>query len=129
MKLWEVIKALTEDPTKKFVLDEGDRNYTLSVGEGCFANYFNLSAIDGNGANISNFDSGQFDGNFTTDEDDWQLVRQPVTWQEAIQARADDKRVWCEFNNQTWSVAELVVNHLYLKKALDVGKWYVEEQA
>jgi hypothetical protein len=128
MKLWEVIKALTEDPTKKFVLDVGDRIYTLSAEKGGFSNFFNLSAINGKGANISKLDSGQFDGNFVTDGDDWQPVRQPVTWQKGIQACADGKRVWCEFHNQSWSVPELVANPLYLNKALDIGKWYVEDQ-
>ena len=141
MKLWEVIKALTEDPTKKFVLDEGDRNYTLSVGEGCFANYFNLSAIDGNGANISNFDSGQFDGNFTTDEDDWQLVRQPVTWQEAIQAWYEGKKAVWEGDgerrvfdrNNSWlglkHQAQMIDQDgdAVTVRMISGGEWYVED--
>ena len=123
MKLWEVIKELTEDPTKKFVLDEVDRIYTLSADRGAFSPHFRLSAINGKGANISNLDYGQFDGNLRTDEDGWQLVRQPVTWQEAIQAWADGKRVTLKLDRREY-VFFGFSDPANAKRAIN-GTWYV----
>ena len=131
MKLWEVIKELTEDTTKKFVLNDGDRIYTLSAERGGVSNFFMLSAINEEGVNISHLDSGQFDGNFATDEDDWQPVRQPVTWQEAIQAWADGKTIKCEHGQITFVYNpddEFFGNHSGVHKRLFTnGSWYVDD--
>ena len=124
MKFWEVIQQLTIDPKKRFVFHNGSKIYTISTNESGGSNYFHLTAENKEGRDISHFASGGFDGNLTT-EDDWQLVRQPVTWQEAIQAWADGKtirlimpeweQVWVPTNNVGF-------NHCHINQ----GKWYVE---
>ena len=139
MKLWEVIKELTDDPTKRFVFDDRDRIYTMSIDKSCGSNYFHLTAINEKGHDISHRDSGGFDGNLTT-EDSWHEVKQPVTWQEAIQAWYEGKKVvWEEdmdrrvFRKNRWLGAKL---QSYLideeGEALTIGeiflgKWYVED--
>ena len=125
MKLWEVIKELTENKDKKFVFDNGDRIYTMSIDRSCGSKYFHLSAINDKGADISELDSGEFDGNFTVN-DDWQEVKQPVTWQEAIQEFAKGKKVTAKFNNQEWTLGALIELPEYLNRAITNGKWYIE---
>ena len=129
MKLWEVIKELTENPKKKFVFDEGGRIYTMSIDIGCNSNFFTLSAINDKGECISNLDSGRFNGNFTSDDDNWQLVRQPVTWQEAIQAWAENGktiRVEFENGNQIQFDSPHKLNTI-CPDDINLGKWYVED--
>ena len=140
MKLWEVIKELTDDPTKKFVFDDRDRIYTMSIDKSCGSNYFHLTAINEKGNDISHRDSGGFDGNLTT-EDDWRPVKQPVTWQEAIQAWVDGKKaVWEEDaerrvfdRNKSWPIPKYQ-SHLLDQDGdavtvgmISGGKWYVED--
>ena len=128
MKLWEVIKELTEDPTKKFELDSDDRIYTLSAVRGAFSTFFCLSAINGEGENITNLGSGKTAlFNLIADEENWQLVRQPVTWQKAIEEFAKGKKLIVMFNNQEWSLGELVELPMYLNRAITNGEWYVED--
>ena len=130
MKLWEVIKELTENKDKKFVFDNGDRIYTMSIDRSCGSKYFHLSAINDKGADISELDSGEFDGNFTVN-DDWQEVKQPVTWQEAIRAWVYGKTIQCVINCSQY-MFDGNSEHLEdilgsaTKKQFEEGKWYIE---
>lgn len=81
MKLWEAIKALTEDPTKKFELSDAINDSMERIGS------------DGNYLYYSRIDSGMVSD---LSNNNWQLVRQPVTWQEAIQAWAAGRIVSVE---------------------------------
>lgn len=94
MKLWEVIKELTDDPTKRFERKERFKHWVMGTdvvgGAIRGSTYYFMLDCDGED---SYGDAGEFSGNFANNEDDWQLVRQPVTWQEAIQAWADGKKV------------------------------------
>ena len=126
MRLWEVMRLLEENPTNVYeakLSEVGTVRITVKKG---FSRYYKFEVFNGKKLIDQSLGGGAFNGNGALDLD-WQFVKQPVTWQEAIQAGADNKRVWCEFNNQSWSVPELVVHHLYLKKALEIGKWYVED--
>ena len=119
MKLWEAMKLLEENPTDVYEakMNEGWKaRMTVKAG---FGGYYNFEVFKG-----KRLVNQSFNDNVALDLD-WQLVQQPVTWQEAIEARADGKRVRCEFNDRSWGVAELVANHLYFRAALDDGKWYV----
>ena len=53
----------------------------------------------------------------------WEIV----TWPEAIQGRAEGKKVIVDVNNQLWDLVELVGMPEYLAVALEKGKWYVEK--
>ena len=123
MKLWEVIKELTEDPKKKFELsDRGSRERIESDG-----NYLWYSRID-NGM-VS--DVPALEDNVDVNNNNWQLVRQPVTWQEAIQVWADGNRVTVEYemfggivkHGKTPFGENISVN----RNELIQGTWYVED--
>ena len=94
MKLWEVIKELTEDPTKKFERKDRYKHWVIGtdVVGGAISGETYYFMLDCDGED-SYGDAGKFNGNLANNEDDWQEVKQPVTWQEAIQAWADGKKV------------------------------------
>ena len=125
---WEVIKALSENPKLKFKTDSQGYGYGHEV---CLW-----------------IDKG---GNFVADEvikqdhpttcerwlkATWQLVRTPVTWQEAIQAWADGKAVKCIFKHQS---GEFLFNAFHAKSnpmstplsrdMIKAGVWFVEDSA
>lgn len=118
MKLWEVIKELTDDPTKKFELsDRGSRERIGSDG-----NYLWYSRIDSGMVS----DGPALEDNVDINNNNWQLVRQPATWQEAIQAWGAGKTIrlimlgW----EQVWGPTNTVeLNQSRIKG----GKWYVED--
>ena len=102
MKLWEVLKALEENPKRKFEYGNVDRFYTMGIHKVYGESYFQLTAVNEEGKNISDLASGQFDGNFTLDND-WQEIKQPVTWQEAIEAWATKgKDISCKIVKQEY---------------------------
>ncbi len=120
MKLWEVIKALTEDPTKLFRKDS-----SFHVG---FTTEGALGWKNENGA---------FKSYFTVREDHllddgWKLVRQPVTWQEAIQAWADGKTIKTQSDDgirtyrKTSKGLQSVLGGVTKDELLN-GNWYVED--
>ena len=125
MKLWEVIKELTEDPTKKFEREDRYKHWVIGTDVvGCAISggtyYFMLDCDDIIG------DAGKFNGNLASNEDDWQLVRQPVTWQEAIQAWADGKTIRLKMPEweQVWKPTNAITfDHCQVTR----GSWYVED--
>ena len=128
MKLWEAMRLLEEDPSRKFEYQDDRKKWLLYADAGCYDDrvFYMLDCWDNKGELKTGHKVGSLHGNLST-LDNWQPVRQPVTWQEAIQELSNGKHVWCEFHNQSWGVAELVENYLYLNKALGTGKWYVED--
>lgn len=64
----------------------------------------------------------------STFDDEWQLVRQPVTWQEAIQAWADGRVVSVyvpegfESATRKKSTGSVITKYEILK-----GRWYLED--
>lgn len=112
MKLWEVLKALDENPKKRFKsVNYNQEEIIISMGADCYDLPFRV------------IDSDR----------DWQEVKQPVTWQEAIQAWADGDTVKCvlgksesvffgekiAFRNQDASVID--------KVQIREGTWYIED--
>ena len=82
MKLWEVLKALEENPEKKYkMVSIFGKIHEIGLDRN---GYYTFSTIY-NGKNIDTEPGGGFDGNIYR-EADWQEVKQPVTWQEAIEA-------------------------------------------
>ena len=87
MKLWEVMKKLDENPNKRFKHELGS-----IIG---FADNV-LQWLEKDGEIIEPFlvrDRRSGTGICHNTGDGWQEVKQPVTWQEAIQAWAEGKTV------------------------------------
>ena len=141
MKLWEVIKALTEDPTKKFEATLGcTSNIARMRAETGVSTYFKFEVFDGSRLIEQSCNAGAFNGNVALGLD-WHEVKQPVTWQEAIQAWADGKKVVWEEDaerrvfdrNKSWTVP-IYQSHLIDQdgdavkvRMISGGKWYVED--
>ena len=142
MKLWEVIKELTEDPKKKFERKDRYKHWVIGTdvvgGAISGETYYYMLDCDGED---SYGDAGNFTGNLANNEDDWQEVKQPVTWQKAIQAWVDGKKVaWEEDTdrrvfdrNKSWPISKYQ-NHLLDQEGdavtvrmISGGKWYVED--
>ena len=119
MKLWEVIKELTEDPTKKFERRDPAWVETIGCEDGflVYTSEFRGEVIE----------HGRITENADLNDSDWQLVRQPVTWQEAVQEFAKGKKLIVKFNNQEWTLDALVEVPKYLDVAITKGEWYVED--
>ena len=133
MKFWEVIKELTEDPTKRFERKDRYKHWIIGtdVVDGsviCETYYFMLDCD----SEDSFGDAGGFSGNIASNEDDWQLVRQPVTWQEAFQAWIDGCDIWCEGGGRVskFKNSSILLDKLECppsKWMMKNGKWYVED--
>ena len=127
MKLWEVIKELTDDPHQVFesdLLESKGWKARMKVKRG-ISRYFCFEVFDGERLIDQSLNGGAFNGNVSMDLD-WQLVKQPVPWQEAIQAWAEGKKVTAKFNNQEWTLRTLIELPEYLNRAITNGTWYIE---
>ena len=117
MKLWEVLKELEENPEKVFKSNNGFGEVTLEYSNGI--KFIGIQKTR--------------DGSFLSEIRDWQEIKQPVTWQEAIEAWADGDTVKCvlgksesvffgekiAFRNQDASVID--------KVQIREGAWYIED--
>ena len=126
MKLWKVMKLLDENPTDVY---EASLNYgfkvRMTVKQIGFGVYYYFEVFNGKEL-VDQSLGGGFNENVALDLE-WQLVRQTVTWQEAIEAWVDgntisysymgyDKRFPFEDSN-TMMTIEKVKN----------AEWYVED--
>lgn len=127
MKLWEVIKELTDDPTKRFERKDRYKHWIIGtdVVDGSVSGETYYFMLDCDGED-SFGDAGCFSGNIATNEDDWFEVKKPVTWQEAILEFAKGNKVVVKFNNQEWTLGALIELPEYLNRAITNGKWYIE---
>ena len=142
MKYSEAIKLLEENPNNVVMAQcavMGGWIVRMSVVRG-ISRYFHFEVLDGGKVIDESSCAGGFNGNVALDLD-WQLVRQPVTWQEAIQAWVDGKKVvWEEdaerrvFDRSNGWLSPMNQVHLIDQdgNALTVGmilrgKWYVED--
>ena len=126
MKLWEVIKELTEDPTKKFESKLVSKDGTVCMRvDTRLPRYFKFEVFNGKKLIDQSLGSGAFNGNVALGLD-WQEVKQPVTWQEAIQAWADGKKVYV-VNKAGGRVFRYGAEMHLLQPEIATGKWYVED--
>lgn len=126
MKSWEVIKELTEDPTKKFEarLESKDWTACMRVDTGV-SRYFKFEVFNHKRLIDQSHGGGAFNGNVALGLD-WHEVKQPVTWQEAIQAWADGKTIRLKMPEweQVWKPTNAIsFNHCQITR----GSWYVED--
>ena len=127
MKYSEAIKLLEENPNNVVMAQcavMGGWIVRMSVVRG-ISRYFHFEVLEGDKVIDESSCAGGFNGNVALDLD-WQLVRQPVTWQEAIQAWAVGRVVRvkvgdCEFK---WSHDDIFG---FSKTMVNRGTWYVED--
>lgn len=74
MKYWEVIKELTEDPTKKFESTWSSRWTSCMSVNTAISNYFRFEVFYDNELIDQSSDRGAFNGNVALD-DDWREVK------------------------------------------------------
>lgn len=78
MKLWEAIKALTDDPTKVFEGNLGSEDWVFRMRvEKGVSRYFHFEVLDGGKVIYQSLPAGGFNGNIALDLD-WHLVRNEV---------------------------------------------------
>ncbi|HUX79104.1 MAG TPA: hypothetical protein VMW10_05090 [Alphaproteobacteria bacterium] len=127
MKLNQAIEKLIENPKDVYevICEDGFRK-ELSVKDG----YFIFKRYNSKGELLDRqLSSGGFNDNIKV-ADDWQKVRQPIPWQEAIQSWMDGKNVVVEVPDGTgkFCVSFLSQNSTVVlsKNVLATGKWYVK---
>ncbi len=115
MKLWEVLKALEENPKKVFECNLlSGFKALMSTRDG----YFDLKIFNCYGELISQeVKGGAFNENIRVNND-WQEVKQPVTWQEAIKACANGSLIMCEYKG---------IKKFFTAKLITHGTWYIED--
>ena len=125
MKLWEVLKELEENPKKVFECNLiSDFKAVMSTRDG----YFDLKIFNYYGELISQeIKGGAFNENIRINRD-WQEVKQPVTWQEAIEAWAEGKKITCECEGVgTFFRPSNVSSACFTAKLITHGTWYIED--
>ena len=127
MKLWEVMRLLEEDPLRKFEYQDDQKKWLLYADAGCYDDrvFYMLDCWDSKGELKTGYRVGNLHGNLST-LDNWQLVRRPVTWQEAIQAWADGKRVTLKLDRCEYAFCGFS-DQANTRRAINSGTWYVED--
>ena len=131
MEYWEVVKELKEDAKKKFEAKLESTGWTVRMSvDTRLSRYFMFEVFNGARLIDQSCNGGAFNGNVALDLD-WQLVRQPVTWQEAIQAWMEGNRVTVEYELFGGIVkhgnSPFGENISVNRNELIQGKWYVED--
>lgn len=117
LKTWEVYKIASENPKAKFrLLTRGklDSGKVFKLLKGFLVEDKNT----GVGICIPEVD------------EDWELVREPVSWQEAIQEWIDGKDIYVEFGGKIYDSFKHPEDMSMLeisKSELQGGKWYIED--
>lgn len=127
MKLWEAMKLLEEDPTNKFEYQDNGTKWLLYADVGRLTGlvYYKLDCWDSDGELMTGTAFGSLHGNLTT-LDNWQLVQQPVPWQEAIQAWSVGKRVKVSTIQRDYVFSQIEKMEVSPMMIQD-GIWYVED--
>lgn len=112
MKLWEVLKELEENPMKVFEHESLDQRAFVSGG---------LIIEEGQHRKLIYMN-------------DWQEVKQPVTWQEAIEAWADGKKIRCVigkaeyiFGRSPYREFQDQNDYGLAPEHITKGTWYIED--
>lgn len=126
MKLWEVLKALEENPKKVFECDTGSRIKFFDNKLYWYDKHDNPKEV----FEIRDKRSGT--GLCHNTGDIWQEIKQPVPWQEAIEAWVNGKTIKCTFNNSDFVFDGYkpklrgqvdTIDRSQLQK----GTWYIED--
>ena len=127
MKLWEAMKLLEEDPTDVYEAKITPMGFTLrmSVSTGK-SRYFKFDVFYGEKLIEQSSDMVAFNRDVAMNLD-WQPVRQPVPWQEAIEAWADGKEVSYSYTDSDLRYGFEDSNTMMRPEKIKNAKWYVED--
>ena len=119
MKYWEIVKSVTENPALRGVAVIDSIQYELYVNDsGTLESKTYYLELDAIGTSIDKAGNIDFDG--------WEIVRQPVPWQEAIQAWADGNNLKICFEDNVYTVRGGEPMRID-KNDITSGTWYVED--
>lgn len=129
MKYSEAIKLLEENPNNVVMAQcavMGGWIVRMSVVRG-ISRYFHFEVLEGGKVIDESSCAGGFNGNVALNLD-WQLVRKPVTWQEAIQAWGEGRKIRIKNRHGGESFCSGGVGALInvTHDELVHGTWYVE---
>ena len=127
MKYSEAVRLVEENPNRVIeahcnVVDKWI--VRMSVVRG-ISRYFHFEVLDGGKVIDQSLPAGAFNGNVALDLD-WQLVRQSVTWQEAIEAWGEGHTIKKCFPNSEQTYPSGTTIHLTKNDVVN-GTWYVED--
>ena len=127
MRYSEAICKLEKDPTLEFKLLETGKTWTLKTDyDPRFPDDESLYFIVECDSEVYHDGAVEFSGNLLINDDGWEVVRKPVTWQEAIQAWNDGKVVKVSTIHQDY-VFSPIEKMTVLPTMIKYGTWYVEE--
>ena len=133
MKLWEVLKELEENPKKRFksIKRMSDVESVLWIGSNDYL-YLERKKLDGTKLPVDK-SSGGFNGNINIYAD-WQEVKQPVTWQEAIEAWMNGKTIGVtqkDIEKRFYEGKDYLLRDQHgdsvSEDEIAEGTWYIEE--
>ena len=117
-KTWEVVKILMENPRLRFEAKINKKKSNMW--------------IDTDGDLAMDVVKTAPDYPITDNEwlnAEWQLVETPVTWQEALQAWAEEKTVICKFNDINEEYSETCFSNNYdtplTRYQILYGQWFI----
>ena len=124
MKTWEMIKELMENPNKRFKYDTGAEWGIVGNVRG------SITVVDCSSKNTFPADLSLHKGFVVQD---WQEVKEPVSWQEAFVAGLKGKKIKVDGQGLTYPNFESLHFALtYLSERPDYfenlmrGKWYID---
>ena len=117
MKYWEIVKSVTQNPALSGVAVIDSIRYELYVNDsGTLESKTYYLELGTSGTSIGKAGKIDFDG--------WEIVRQPVPWQEAIQAWVEGKRVTLKFDRCEYDFCGFS-DKSNTRRAIKSGTWYV----
>ena len=129
MKYSEVIKALEENPSKKFeAFSYGDR-YVMEL-DAC--NYFVFRVFTPEGVEVDKFSPrGSFNDNVKSTRE-WHEVKIPITYQKAFERWVQGYKVWFESKSgHEYEVDPVEFKFddggIISRNNVEFGTWYTEE--
>lgn len=133
MRYSEAILKLEKDPTLVFKLLEAGKTWTLKTDyDPRFPDDESLYFIVECDSEDYHDSAVEFSGNLLINDDGWEVVRHPVTWQEAIQAWVDGKSIRWEdgyvgkvYGAHDGNLGDLEIRLWQFNS--ERGKWYVED--
>ena len=130
MKFSEVIKALEENPNKKFEkFQKYGNRYVISTRDN---NYFQFDVFNEEGELLdSGRGAGGFSGNFKATDEDWQEVKQSVSYQKAFEKWVEGYTVYFIDKNGTKRTVDplafITFDYRISRNDIEMSTWFVED--